>query len=181
MIVNKTALLALVKTCSGLTQYGVFWYNDPNYAVNATDKCAVKCRLRGYAGRGIDEKRYTYSAGSPGTMVNEQVGNRDVVLSLVVESWGLSAEASEVLDQIRTRLRRESSRDALLAINLALQTIDATIELPTTVDNRAVSVASMDIHLSGIVDDTLGTAPADIPTNPDVDTWIDTADISYVP
>lgn len=174
MVVNKPALLAIILQCSGLQKsQSVFWYNDPNRTPNATDNATIKCRLRTYAGRGVDEVRYTYTPPSPGpeNFDTTQVGQRDVVLSLVCEAWQKSAEAAEILDTVRTRLRRSDVRSSLLAINLALQTMDATIELPTTYDSRALSVASLDIHFGAIsVDDLSTDTPAD------GDTWIETVD-----
>jgi hypothetical protein len=172
MIVDKVSLLALILKISGLAG-GVVWIDDPLPTASGALQAQIKLKLSSFAGNGVDETRFTYTAGSPGTLDTTQVGNRNIVLSVRAECYRRSAEAGELLDRIRTRLKRNSSLQTLLGLNLAIQTMAPTAYLPTTYDNRVLSVASMDVMLGGVQIDDISN---DTDPSGEGETWIDTVD-----
>lgn len=156
-VVDKAALLAIIAPLTGLSSpTSVLWANDPQPMISDIDQAKVTIKLTSIGANGIDEARYTFTDNSelsppaPSLFETSEVGQRDVVLSLRAEVFEAGAEAVEILDAVRTGLRKQSTADALNGILLAVQTMEPTVDLPTTYDNRVVSVASMDVKLAGL-------------------------------
>lgn len=157
----RPALLALVKQLSGLD---CVWRDQPQHYVPPKGYgeavARVKCMLSlgPSSGKGRDELRTAYDADQPNgqEMQDTSVGVRLFTLKIVVESFdqndGLTAE--QHLERIRDRMRWRSSTDALDDVNVAFVTTGEIQDLTTTRDNRKVSIAALDIRLSGMSVDT---------------------------
>jgi hypothetical protein len=178
-VVDKNNLLALIKKVSGLTG-GVYWIEDPNPTASGEIPTAtgpvqaqIKLDLRGLTGVGVDETQYTYTPGSPGSLDTTQTGCRQVTLIVRAEMYRRADEADELLDKIRTRLRRRSSLATLLGLNLAIATIGPTISIPTRYDNRVISCSLMEVVLNGVAIDDIST---DTDPAGEGETWIATVD-----
>jgi hypothetical protein len=151
-VVDKVGLRAIISSLTGLADGEIFWENDPNPFPGEQSRAQVKLKLFGLSTIGIDEHRNAFNPpGYPAnSFVTTEIGNREVIISIRVEMYDLSAEAAELCDAIRTGMRAAAVRDRLNAINLALESTTPTKMLPTTYDNRVVSVATFDIQFGGI-------------------------------
>ncbi len=151
-VVDKVGLRAIISSLTGLADGETFWVNDPNPYPGAESRAQVKLKLFSLSTIGIDEHRTAFNPpGYPDqTLVTTEIGNREVMISILVEMYDLSAEACELCDAIRTGLRAAAVRDMLNGINLALEATTTTKMLPTTYDNRVISAASFDIQFGGI-------------------------------
>jgi hypothetical protein len=110
---------------------------------------------------GVDETRYTFTddAAPAPDVFPEQTGNRTPVLSVKVDSYDNNARtrARAILERIRTRLRRPSSRAALAKIDTSIATIGTVFAVGRVEDNREYSRAAMDVVLNAAICD------ADVP------------------
>lgn len=153
-VLNKAGLMAIIQPMTGLTKNGVYWDLDNEPPVNDVDRARVRMRVRGYAPVGSDEHVYTYTPGGapPGTatFTTTEAGNRNIQISIIAEAYSKGIEATEILEKIRIRLNADVTASALNALGLAFQHARVTADLPTTYDNRVVSVASMDLFLGGV-------------------------------
>lgn len=164
-VINKAALLALIQGWTGLVPLAAatgtgyvaglncWWAKDPDSMVAPQEGAKVTLDLRSIKSLGIDDQIQTFNnTGNPltSTISVGNQGMRDVVLSVKCEMYDLSAEAMEVLDTLRTRFMAPDASASLNAINIAWQGCEDAHDLPTTYDNRVVSVAQMDVRLSAL-------------------------------
>lgn len=164
-VIDKTDLLNLLQGWTGLTPLAsatgtgyvaglnMVWAKDPQFQTNADDAALVTLSLRSIKSNGIDDRVQSFNnTGNPSTSTLQltQTGQRDVILGIKVEMYDASAEATELLDTLRTRFMSEDGSLSLTAIGIAYQGCEAAVDLPTSYDNRVVSVAQMDVRLSGL-------------------------------
>ncbi len=152
-IVSKAALMGIVQPLTGLSATSVVWAKDPYPMVSDVDAAIVTLSLRSFTQLGVDNHRYQFVPGNnpptTATFETDEIGLRNVVLSLRCEVYNNSAEAGELLDRVRSLLHQQSTLTALNGINLALQYSELISDLPTKYDNRVVNCAVLDVHLGG--------------------------------
>lgn len=166
-LVLKTGLMSIIQPLTGLSATSVVWDEDPQPMVSDVDRALVTLKLGSYASNGVDEVQSSFDDVRGYQTV--QVGQRNVTLTIRVETYDKSVEASEILERLRIRLRRGSVGTSLNNIRLALQTIDATQKANTKYDNRVMNVSIMDIHLAAVSRDNLNALGV-------ADTYIATTD-----
>jgi hypothetical protein len=124
----------------------------------------VVLSIRSIASVGQDEHfLVTVPINGEDTLVPALAGERRVTLSVRVESHNNTDTtwAWQTIERIRTRLGRQSSLDALEAINLALIDAGPAVPVPVVRDRREWSVASMDVALAAAFTDVETDAPFD--------------------
>lgn len=125
-------------------------------------KYSLYLKVTNVSGVGEDERRYAMAPLDPEDEESEEdlfetiYGNRRFTLQ--VQAHVLEHEddiwAMQVLEQIRTRLARSSSHNALLAVNVALREVRPAVKATVTHDKRRVSVGVLDVMLGARVSDT---------------------------
>lgn len=153
-VLNREGLQAVIASLTDLAPDATFWSIDPRPYVSDENRAQVLLTLEHVDQLGIDEHRRHVSDGTDGypagTFVTQEIGNRDFVVNVRAEVYDRAVEAAELVDQVRTRIRAEFVRDQLNALAIALVDVGQTIMLPTTYDNRVVSVAAADFTFAGI-------------------------------
>jgi hypothetical protein len=84
------------------------------------------------------------------TIVVTQVGNRLFTLTVKFESYEANVHAHEVLETLRLRLERNTPavRGRLRAQGMTVVSTEAVQDLPTTYDNRVISVSALDVKMA---------------------------------
>jgi len=145
---------ALIGLFSGLAfelqspAFSAEWAGRSKSYTHPAVKTDLILKVRSIQDVGEDETRIVeVDIGGTPTDVPAQIGNRRIILEVRVESQEStdSLWAWQTVERIRTRLRRQSSLDALDALNFAIVRTGAAVSVPTTKDRRSWSVASMDI------------------------------------
>lgn len=166
----RTEVAAVMLAVTGLPTPQVYWRDEPIAATWHADPM-VSMRIGMTAGRGIEEEALAYSGPNADQTVT-MTGQRDFTLSLRAESFEQDVSspkfAANMLDQIRIRLRRSSTR--AMVTSFALQTFEPTRWFNYKSDGRQVSCYVLDIHCSAV--DT------DIDTTPGAGGWINEVDIN---
>lgn len=110
---------------------------------------------------GTDESRATYD-DIDDVNVTEQCGVRRVTLRVKVLAYDVNAMEASLMETIRSRLYRKSSKAALRAVNLALIGVEAITSQDRADDGRNVMWGSMDVMLAWAVSETDTTAEGGI-------------------
>lgn len=139
--------MAILQPLTGLTSFSVRWAHDPDPVVSDTDHASVSFLLSSSGAVGVDEHRYEYDSGT-NTLTISECGNRTVTVKATAEAYDANAEASDILESIRTGIRSQSVTDALDAIGLSLQVARPIVDLPTFYDNRVVSAAVLELQFN---------------------------------
>jgi hypothetical protein len=140
-----------------LSEVPTCWEDRQREMVDPEALALCMLRVSSVLALGVDETRHTFTgaaAPDPDTFP-AQTGNRRPVLTVTVDSWDNDAKrrARHILERIRTRLRRPSSRALLNDIDTSLSGITAIVATGRIEDNREYARASMDVMLNTIVDD----------------------------
>lgn len=146
----------VVADCVGLPTQ---WEDQPRDYV-APDVAAV-CLLKmpTIVPIGRDEQRLIqdnpYPAKPEPPFTNLHSGYRVCTLTIKVESYDQTTGRTAVawLEQCRTRLGWRSSGDRLNVVGVAVNRSQSPVDLPTTRDNRAISVAVLDLILGVLFSD----------------------------
>lgn len=156
----RPALLALVKQISGLE---CVWKDQPQGYVppqgygQATPRVICKLSLGPASGKGRDELRTEYDEEQPlgEELQDTAIGVRVFTLKILVESLDQADPdtAEQHLSRIRLRFRRRSSTEALNAVNVSFVSAGDVVDLSNVRDSRAVSIANLDVRLSGVGED----------------------------
>jgi len=150
----KKQVLALI---AGITGIPWIWDGDPEPNVSRVGGAMGKIgriNILAIKTNGVDDARMTYNAVND-ALQEEDCGNRVVTLSLKVESYDDNQTSYDILELLRTRIRRSVYRDQLWALNLALVDVIPMANSGTIFDNRDVYVSTLDIKLAqGISDST---------------------------
>lgn len=103
--------------------------------------------------KGVDETRRDPITGR--TELNVlQTGYRVVTLSVGIESYSPEESAQELLETLRMRLRRQSSKDLLSANGLALVSMPSFAILNMGAkDDRVVDYGRLDVKLAAALND----------------------------
>jgi hypothetical protein len=137
----------------------------PEFLARWTDKSAelvhpevgkeLTLKVTSVVGIGEDERRYVEVDDDVQESI---VGHRRFVIQVRVDSFDHSEDESRwcwsMIERIRTRLRRRSSIDALLAVNVALVEVGSAIDASLTFDKRRVNAALMDVTMAAAFTDT---------------------------
>lgn len=179
-VLDKEGFRAIVAGLSGLSDAGTLWALDGQTMVGDQDRARVVLQLFSIAADvGWDERRRVYNQpGYPANaFVTTQIGNRTLKVTMRVESFDATIEASEILDAIRTGIYSDASNDAMNAINLAIVDIGQTTYFSYTVNERVVNAAIVDFTLAGIAQQVTGVAvDGALPKPGGTPTWIETVD-----
>lgn len=151
---KRPAILALVNKVMG-TQGDclAIWKDQPNPYTPPATKTLFKLALGPLSVKGADdEARWSYDSTQPlGEEMQESItGYRLFTLKVLCECSDQTdgATAFNYLETLRTRLRWSSSRADLNAVNVAIVRCEDIQDLSRTVDNRAASIANLDIRMS---------------------------------
>jgi len=113
--------------------------------------------VTGCASRGVDETRIVEAPGLPSgeELLPSQTGNRIVTVQFRAEHIEQcdTGNARNAVERARTRIRRPSSRAALLAASLSVVTIGPMVDLTYDFDGRRRSAAAADFVFNAIVDE----------------------------
>lgn len=122
----------------------------------------VQLDIIAVAGIGTDEETWSADGAEPNEMLETVHGLRE--LTLQVDVWNaeqrLEKSARSYLEQLRTRLRWTSSKDALRALGLGVIGIEDIVQLDPIEDGRRVSRASMDIRMAYGASETAEGVPS---------------------
>jgi hypothetical protein len=152
-VLDRTGLQTLIASLASLDVSNVEWDPDPSAAMVSPESATrVTLTLFGLSALGVDEHRVAFSPGGypANSMVTTEIGNRDIIVNIMVEAYDLAIEAAEVMDRIRTGIRADASTATLNGLNLALVWMTRTTRVRMTAEQRAVSVATADLKLAGI-------------------------------
>jgi len=150
----RPGILTLVNRIMGTQGDCVaIWKDQPNPYTPPGTKTLFKLSLGPLSSKGADdEARWSYDPNQPaGQEMQESItGYRLFTLKVLCECADQTdgATAFNYLETLRTRLRWTSSRSALNAVNVALVRCEDIQDLSKTVDNRAASIANLDIRLA---------------------------------
>ena len=140
---------ALVTLAAALTGLDAVWENQPRPEINDTTRGIVLLSFGQTTSVGRDEVRSAYDSGTD-DYGDTAVGQRMLPWRIKVESLeqddNLTAWA--YLEQLRLRLRWQSSIDALNAVNVSLATTGQVQDLQVPVDQRVASIAALDVMLN---------------------------------
>src|ERR1700690_29769 len=162
-VVDKTNFSLLIAQLAGVGPYSVFWTTDVNPPVSDLDRVLVELKLTSISSNlGTDE--HLLQDNPPGypndTSIIQDLGNREVRIQVKVKVYDPAYEAAERMDLIRTGMRYQTTTAFLNGINLALEYIEPTVDLPTVAEDRAVSCCACDFMFGGIANQTSQIFPA---------------------
>lgn len=169
--VPKDSLRALFAGLAGVPASNVIWDGEPVPMVAPkAGQVQGLLTLDVVARRtlGVDEERRTYNPD--GSMTLTLGGQRELVISLRADMYG-SEEAFDLLENVRVGVGQDDVRASFRAAGVAFTQASNVQPLPGTVDNRAISVASLDFFFNQAVTKTVNVAA-------DVGNWIETVEIS---
>lgn len=141
-----------VSTIKGLIQdlTGIEVLEDPQESMPVIDPNTAGqlfIEIKAGAELGVDDFELSYD-GNTELQVTTQKGNRLFTCSVKMISCDSTRNAYKTLELLRSKLKRKSSLDVLRAQNITIYRAEAVSTLPTTFDNRTVSVANLDLHMS---------------------------------
>ena len=158
----RPVLRTLISDLTGVAEDHVYWGGRP---IGYTGDAWVQLRLASTVRRGHDEVRYDYDAthdvGTPSAfdeLIPTQTGIRDAVLQ--VQCWSYvdtdTTDALSMAMAIQDAIHLDEYRAPLTAVDIAVASVGAPVEIPTTEDDREVSVVALDLQLNAIAS-TAGT------------------------
>lgn len=156
----RPAILSLVNTLMGVQgDCLAIWKDQPTPYTPPGTKTLFKLSLGPLVTKAADDEvRTSYDGTQPlGEEMAETVtGYRTFTLKVLCECGDQtdSGTAQNYLETLRTRLRWTTSRAALNAVNVAMVGTADILDLSRTVDNRAWSIANLDIRLATRTNET---------------------------
>lgn len=137
-----TALPRAVLTdlIGGLSGFSCFWDGDPEQ-FNDT---YIKLNVMAYRSVGQDEIRRTYDPQKD-EVQTVTCGLRYFTLSIKVISYNLDLPGTDVLENIRRRLRSGAAREIMESEGLAYTKCHPIVDLGAVADNRSVFASTMDV------------------------------------
>lgn len=162
-VLDRDAFKALVAQLADMPPGTVYWEIDPNAVVSDTVQAEIQLKLFMISALHVDEHRRHVSDGTDGypaeTFVIQEIGNREVKITMIAKTFNRGVEAMELIDKVRTRIRADKVVAQLNAMNLALEWIEKPQPVTTVYEQRAVSVAVCEFRFGGINQD-VDTIPA---------------------
>jgi hypothetical protein len=165
-VLDKESFRQIIVSLSGLSDTAVIWDTDPRPFIGDQDRALVVLDLFSLRGEGWDETRSAY--GPPGYPANAYVttlyGNRTLVITIRVEEYDKSVEASEIIDSIRLGVHDVQVDLQFDGIRLAFSESSQSTRVKYIVDERVVNAAIADFMFLGaaqkvtsvIIDGTVG-------------------------
>lgn len=138
-MIPRDQIADIVKTASGAQS--VIWQAE---ALPFEPDNYVELAVLADVPMGRDEYRQSFDEERD-AVAYTAVGWRKITLTAKAYSYDARCPAFEILEKLRRRLRMPTASNALLALNVSVASFAASVQLPTTQDNREVSVHSMDI------------------------------------
>jgi hypothetical protein len=170
----------LIATLSGVARSRVYWDGEKEHAAigpvsGKAGKIVLNVTARAINGR--EEVRQSYevaNATQPAGLVESWGAHRTLTISMRADNFLGHGEAFDLLEKVRVRLVRYSSREALRDVGLAFVEASSVQTISYNVDNRAVSSARMDMRVAQVLVDR----DVDASGNAVANSWIETADIA---
>lgn len=150
----KTTLTGLALDVADPLWTGVKFRDQKRPFVSPTVKAEIVIRIA-QSRRIAGGERATFTPGSPGSLSIAMHGVREFTVNVQAKSYRLeyAGWAHEYLERIRTRIERQSVRDAMLVQSLVCHDVGPIIELEGKEDGAALSVGSLDLFMrAGFVD-----------------------------
>lgn len=176
MALNRETLLTLFSDLSQVAQW--IWNGDGQPFVAPTSDYPLAVGCMGYVNLttssaiGVDDIRPTHNLDS-NKLDNGQYGVREITLSIRIESFASNVAAFDLCEQVRTRLRRATSRARLSDLNLSIKMIGPVVDVDYTQDNRTIFANQFDLVCNRYVDGNEG-APEQGLEPAERDQWIET-------
>lgn len=118
---------------------------EPDVIVTETGKIYLDIKAGGVLGE--DNFVRVYDSGLD-SIVNYHTGNRLFTMSVKMESYDAAVNAHETLELLRTRLQRDKNLARLRERGMTVAKSEPVVDLPTSYDNRVVSVSAVDFHMA---------------------------------
>lgn len=149
----RPAILALIQALvTPLGDVLVTWKDQPTPYVPPGTKTLFKLGVGPASTLGWGDRRLNYDPSAPlnAEMTETLVEVRKFTLKILCECFDQTdgATAWNYLETVRTRLGWYSSVQALLKVNVAINSDGPLQDLSRTVDNRVLSAASYDVFMS---------------------------------
>jgi hypothetical protein len=161
--IPRGVLRDLVNGLSNQTK--TIWDGEPEpflASQNGKGGCYFKLDITSYTSLGVDEYRQTIM--SPGLVNSSSLnGVRSFVMNITAISFDFARNPMDMLESLRLRFRSVSARAIMEAEGIALVGfLSPIVPVKFVMDNRAVSMAILDVKLSRASvedagDDTGGT------------------------
>jgi len=153
--VIRPAILSAVVSATGLAPSCVFWKGSKEEAGWTSGGVVAKCNILSPGQFGRDESRAKYDPNTQTRTVTNS-GARKFTLSVRFETQDGSDSGVALVyaDRLRTRIRRRSIADALLAAEVSVATMNDTQTFDgIRMQGRIISVAAMDLIMNGVEND----------------------------
>jgi len=118
-------------------------FSSGNFGSFSQFGCICKLTAKTVNNNGIDEPIREYDEKTD-QLNTTYYGNRRLVLSVLVEADQIS-QAVEILERLRIRLQRQSIKDQLHAIGMAVEEIGTSTDVNARWDDRQIVAAVLDI------------------------------------
>lgn len=153
VILPRIGLKAIIASILGID---TFYAEEPAEVISPVSFGQATLTIRPGRTVGVDEFR---NEKFPTYLLERLACLRSFTLSVKVETiqqgpGGPVPYADDFLETLRTRLRRDSVRQQLHALNMALETFEDIVKLPASYDTRVISAANLDINFAWAFNDT---------------------------
>lgn len=143
----RPALRDIVAALSGLQ---TVWADQPQPYVDPAQRAIARLSIKSVVSQGWDENGQDFDPQQPQgfELADLWSGIRKFTLSIRIESFEQSdgKTAQEYCEDVRARLYWRSSVEACHAVNCAVYSDEQTVEVPVQADDRAQSVAVLDLR-----------------------------------
>jgi hypothetical protein len=153
---NKAGLMGIVQGLFDSSDIGfvgpasVVWRKDKRAMTSPKDAAICTLELIHREAYGQDDYQWNFDAVT-NAMTLVSFGNRGFTIQIRLDMYRAEAEAQDVLDSIAALLWLPTTSDKFQAINHAMSTSREAYDVTdSTVDNRIISSAVMEIHLLGV-------------------------------
>jgi len=144
--VPKEEIRTIVASLTGIPAMLILWDGEPvpfsgekNIVLNVTGRRAI----------GVDEERREYPTAD--TTRISLVGQRAITISVRADNFG-TEEAFDLLETLRVLVGQDSVRESFRTAGVAFTDATNVQTLNVNVDNRAISVASLDLFFNQTVE-----------------------------
>jgi len=147
-VLDKDLLKSVVQTLAGIQN--VWWSHDPQQNVGDIDRAQVILTYKGVKEVGIDDRvMVTDDPSYPaGTSYDLTTGPREVKIEVKATVFDGGAEALEMIDAIRTGLRRQDVRDLLDGSNMGYAGMTTAFDRHFEAEDREICMAAAEMTLN---------------------------------
>lgn len=134
--------------------YSAMWREGAQQAPHEAQGFKLELKVTTVAGIGEDETRYEFDEGTQ-TQTSFQYCLRRITLQVTATATQAldGRHPMAVLERVRTRLGRPSSKSALAAVGLSFVRMEPALDVTYTFDNKRRPAAVMDVVLTGAFTD----------------------------